>query len=238
MYHVHKKRCHQGFTIVELMLAMSFVSVLLVSIAMLTIQVSNIYTRGVTLRQVNEAGLEISTDLQRSLRQASNLQINDSSTSYIVQPNVGGRLCLGDFSYAWNTAQALSGNQGSLTAELNKIDTKPTPTPVRFVKVLDRGKLLCQPITSMGTITGYPNIPPSSQPNDLLLAGDRDLALYNITISAPPEGLATITLTIGTKDLTAVDATKDDTCRPPSDAESDQEYCAVNKFVIVTRIGE
>ena len=237
MYHVHKKKHQQGFTIVELMLAMSFVSVLLVSIAMLTIQVSNIYTRGVTLRQVNEAGLEISTDLQRSLRQASNLDVNDTSSGYVNQPGIGGRLCLGDFSYVWNTAQALSGDRGSLTAELNKVDTSPTPTPVRFVKVLDRGKLLCQPITSMGTITGYPNIPLSSQPNDLLLAGDRDLALHNIAISAPPDGLATITITIGTKDLTAVD-TKDNTCRPPSDADSDQEYCAVNKFVIVTRISK
>ncbi len=220
------------------MLAMTFVSILLVAIAMLTIQVSNMYTRGVTLRQVNEAGLEISSDLQRSLRQASDVKLTSEqqqvSGSYLPQ-DIGGRLCLGDFSYVWNTAKALS--EPSSESRLNKIAADAPAAPpgsIRFVKVLDRGKQLCRPIVNAGT-TSYPNVDPENQPIDMLLAGDRDLAVHSMTVRPTVDGLAMIELTIGTRDQSIIDTAG--TCLPPSNLASNQEYCAVNKFVIVTRTG-
>lgn len=229
MYHVRKS---SGFTLIELMLAMTFVSILLIAIAMLTIQVSNMYTRGVTLRQVNEAGLEISSDIQRSLRQANDVQLQLPSSSYVPQEGIGGRLCLGDFSYVWNTAEALSDE--TATSRRNKITTNPETYP-SFVKVIDRGKQLCQPIMNGAEIRGYPDIDPDDQPTDMLLAGDRDLAVHNITVRPSlANGLAMVEVIVGTKDLNAIE---DGTCRPPADLESNQEYCAVNKFVIVTRTG-
>ena len=49
----------KGFTLIELMLAMSFISVLLLSIAMVGIQAGKMYSRGIVLRDVNKAGRDI-----------------------------------------------------------------------------------------------------------------------------------------------------------------------------------
>jgi prepilin-type N-terminal cleavage/methylation domain-containing protein len=55
----------KGFTLIELMLAMSFISVLLLSIAMVGIQAGKMYSRGIVLRDVNQAGRDISDTIRR-----------------------------------------------------------------------------------------------------------------------------------------------------------------------------
>lgn len=50
----------RGFTIIELMLSMTFLAMLMLVIALTTIQISNIYNKGVTLREVNQAGRSVS----------------------------------------------------------------------------------------------------------------------------------------------------------------------------------
>jgi hypothetical protein len=60
-------RQSKGFTLVELMLSMAFVSLLLLAIALLVIQISNMYNKGLTLRAVNESGQLIASDLQETL---------------------------------------------------------------------------------------------------------------------------------------------------------------------------
>ena len=56
-----------GFTLIELMLAMTFISVLLLAIAMTIIQIGTIYNRGVTLKEVSQAARSISDELNRSI---------------------------------------------------------------------------------------------------------------------------------------------------------------------------
>ena len=51
----------RGFTLIELMLAIAFISMLLLAIAAVGIQVGRIYTRGIVLRDVNQAGREYLT---------------------------------------------------------------------------------------------------------------------------------------------------------------------------------
>lgn len=92
----HNKR---GFTLIELMLAMTFVSALLLAIAMTVIQISNVYTRGLTLKEVNQAGRTISTELKRGISQSAPFAV--PGPKYVVQP-WGGRLCVGQYSYIWN----------------------------------------------------------------------------------------------------------------------------------------
>ncbi|MEO7904731.1 MAG: hypothetical protein ABIR91_02990, partial [Candidatus Saccharimonadales bacterium] len=100
---------NKGFTIIELMLAMSFVAFLMLAIAMTTIQISNIYTRGITLREVNQAGRVVIDDLQRTVGSSARF---DVATKYNTQAN-GGRLCLGSFTYVWNNGSAItSGGSG------------------------------------------------------------------------------------------------------------------------------
>jgi prepilin-type N-terminal cleavage/methylation domain-containing protein len=68
----------KGFTLIELMLAMSFISVLLLSIAMVGIQAGKMYSRGIVLRDVNQAGRDISDTIRRDFLQANAEKIDST----------------------------------------------------------------------------------------------------------------------------------------------------------------
>ena len=55
----------KGFTIIELMLAMSVVALLLLAIATMTMQMITIMTKGNTFRELNAAGRTINDDFTR-----------------------------------------------------------------------------------------------------------------------------------------------------------------------------
>lgn len=230
------KTAAAGFTIVELMLAMSFISVLLLAIAMTTIQISTIYNRGITLREVNQAGRAVSSDLQRSIASSTPFDVtpklDDSSetadSKYVVRDG-GGRLCLGNYTYAWNYGAALEGGQGA-PAVFNTYDDGQ---PVRFVKVADANGSLCA--TPTASIV-------RANATDLISGGDRDLAVHSFTILKTAEdatigqALYAVSMTIGTNDQAQL-TTNDASCRPPAEEIGAEEYCAVNTFDIIARAG-
>ena len=219
----------QGFTLIELMLAMTFVSALLLAIAMTVIQISNIYTKGLTLKEVNQAGRTISTELKRGISQSAPFLV---SSKYINQKSggvsYGGRLCVGQYSYIWNYGSALV-NSG--TDKNNSNVYAGGSTKMSFVKAPDSSGSYCS--SSSKAIDKLDAI-------ELLASGDSKLALHGFTIannSTDPksdEGLYSITFTIGTNDQKALDATQT-TCNAPNVAGSDINYCFVNKFNIVAR---
>lgn len=233
---MHQIKRQTGFTLIELMLAMTFISILLVAIAMTTIQISNIYEKGITLREVNQAGRSVSTDLQQNIASSAPFDVTPKSdnspatqTSRYVVRDGGGRLCLGNYSYVWNYGSALAGGAGA-PAIYNKYDDG---TPVRFAEVQDAGGSLCSDVNT---------IVARSKANELLTAGDRELVLHSFTISQTSsdpgtnQALYAITMVIGTNDrqqLTA-DSTS---CKPPSAAASDENYCSVNEWDIIARAG-
>lgn len=231
MNHVNKA----GFTLIELMLAMTFIAVLLVAIAMTTIQISNIYDKGITLREVNQAGRAVSDELQRSIASSTPFDVTTTvpvpaSSRYIAREG-GGRLCLGNYTYAWNYGKALVGGTGA-PAMLNKYKEEPN-TPLRFVKVADASGLLCND----------PALPIElGKSTDMLSSGDRNLVLHSFSIkrtsddSNANQSIYAITMLIGTNDreqLTANDAS----CKPPAAVEGDENYCSVNQFDIIARAG-
>lgn len=230
----------KGFTLIELMLAMTFISVLLIAIAMTTIQISNIYTKGITLREVNQAGRTISDDLQRSIGASAPFDLAPTATpaSYVTQPT-GGRLCVGKYSYLWNYGENIA-QTGDATNLDNHFDDN---TVIRFVRVLDPDKSLCQKGTEDGNTPSpeYP-IPEKTKSVELLASGDRDLAIHNFTIAKTAEEAATsqamyaISFVIGTNDQAQL-TTNDASCRPPSDGVGAEDYCSVNQFDIVARAG-
>lgn len=65
----HKK----GFTIIEITLAMTFLAILMVSIATLIMRVTNIYQKGLAMRAINATGTEIIEDVTRTVGAASYL---------------------------------------------------------------------------------------------------------------------------------------------------------------------
>jgi hypothetical protein len=108
------------------MLAMSFLGTMLVGIASLTMRITNIYQKGLSIRSINANGREIVSDLTRIIG-ASRINFNDINPSgnkideYMLRATrsnyyvytvdnetskrqLGGAFCTGDYSYVWNTA--------------------------------------------------------------------------------------------------------------------------------------
>jgi len=219
----------KGFTLIELMLAMSFVGVLLLGIAMTTIQISNIYTKGLTLREVNQAGRSVSDDLKRSIASSPMFDADPTSDTakYIVRDG-GGRLCVGRYTYAWNYGSALRGGTGA-PAVVNSYDDGQA---VRFAKVDDPSAALCaDPTVAI----------PRANANELLSASDRDLAVHKLTLSEGAkdtqtgQALYAISLIIGTNDKAQL-TTNDTSCKPPA-GDGGEIYCSVNQFDIIARAG-
>lgn len=222
-----------GFTLIELMLAMTFISALLIAIAMTTIQISNIYTKGVTLREVNQSGRSFSDDLLRGIASSEPFDATpwkaNAHTKFVSEAN-GGRLCLGKYTYAWNYGSAVTvGN----AAVYNKYIGDNTV--IRLVKVIDPQGGLC------GNNPDRTNIDKNSA-TELLTAGDRDLVIHKFSIKRtmddPVSGQAlyAISFTLGTNDREQL-TTNDASCRPPGDNVGDEAYCSVNQFDIIARAG-
>jgi prepilin-type N-terminal cleavage/methylation domain-containing protein len=223
----------KGFTLIELMLAMTFIAVLLVAIAMTTIQISNIYNKGITLREVNQAGRSLSDEFQRGIMNSVPFDVTPYSptnlTSKYVDGNGGGRLCLGSYTYVWNYGKSIAGVVGAPAVD-NKYDNGST---VRFAKVTDAsGKLCADPLSAV----------PRADATDMLSTGDRDLVLHSFDITktesdiAAGQALYSISFTIGTNDRAQL-ATGDASCRPPSENIGDEDYCSVNQFDVIARAG-
>lgn len=62
-----KKQQKKAFTIIEFMLAMTFLAVLLMGITTVTLQILEIYRKGLALRAVNATGRDILNDMSRTI---------------------------------------------------------------------------------------------------------------------------------------------------------------------------
>lgn len=218
------------------MLSMTFISVLLVAIAMTTIQISNIYNKGITLRQVNQAGRSVSSELQQSIASSVPFDVTPKSdnapatlASRYVKRDGGGRLCLGSYTYAWNYGKALAGGAGA-PAVYNKYDNDQ---PVRFAKIEDAGGALCSDVNM---------VIPKAKAAELLSSGDRDLVLHSFSITQTAndpgihQALYGITMVIGTNDREQL-TTDNTSCKPPATGVGDEDYCSVNQWDIIARAG-
>ncbi|MFZ1301027.1 MAG: prepilin-type N-terminal cleavage/methylation domain-containing protein [Candidatus Microsaccharimonas sp.] len=243
MNHVANKH-QQGFTLIELLLAMSFIAILLLAIALTIVQVSGMYNKGITLKEVNQVGRTINDDVRRSVASSREVVL---ATDYVVSPATGvpsgGRLCLGNYSYVWNYAQIASTASG-----ITKYTSTPGgPTgPVRFLKVPDANKIYCTK-DSFGAVT-YQNIRAADVPQsqELLVAGDHNLGMYQFDFIKPipasskddniNQQLFTIQYTIGTGDVKAMNPTLT-ACLDASQTNADPLYCSVQQFTLVVRSG-
>lgn len=215
----------QGFTIIELMLAMSFVALLLLAIAMVTMQIGHIYNKGMTLRQVNQAGRAVTDELQRTI--AANKPFSTTS-HFINQNNLGGRLCVGDYTYVWNKGAALVSETG-----VQNTYSDDSEKQIRLVKVSDSGATLCADLNKKVD---------QLLATELLDSGDRDLVVHDFIVTETDrhpisgQALYAISLTLGTNDQDEL-ILDELTCQPPSGSSGGSDYCAVNRFDILARAG-
>jgi prepilin-type N-terminal cleavage/methylation domain-containing protein len=225
-----------GFTLIELMLAMTFIAVLLVAIAVTTIQISAIYNKGITLREVNQAGRAISDELQRSISSAVPFDVTPSvddspataGSKYVVRDG-GGRLCLGRYTYVWNYGRSITGGGGAAPL-LNKYNNGEA---VRFAKVTDpSGSLCADPTLAINR----------ADASEMLTSGDRDLVVHDMTVvsgaadTTTGQAMYAISIVIGTNDSEQL-TTNDRSCQPPADGAGKEDYCSVNQFDIIARAG-
>jgi type II secretory pathway pseudopilin PulG len=245
MNHVRNIK-QQGFTIIELTLAMMFISFLLLGIALTIIQIGAVYNQGSLAKEINQVSRDINDDLDRTISASGSLTL---ATDYMLRPSAtapaGGRLCLGTYTYVWNYAKAINSANVNVTKYLAGPDGTTPSSPIRLVKVPDPGKLYC---AKSGTAFTYPNIRSVDTPNaqELLQAGDRELGIHNFAFISPVPASATdastgqqiysLTYTIGTSNIAALDATQS-ACLAPSIVNADPLYCNVQKFSLVVRAG-
>lgn len=243
---VNNKAFKSGFTIVEMSLALAFLSILLIAVLTLTISAGKLYVKGVTNKTINQSGRDTQDLLRRDFLSSNATYIGDVK---MAGDNGSGRICLGGVTYLWNTAEAL----GSSTLP-NLITYQASPSavtePIRLARVADPNAKLCIP-TSVGK---YTMVLSGSTVADgkytELIGGDGvDLALYNFNVSQVAKngysGLYQITYTIGTnqkgttEEVTTPGLGTRTECIPNygSALDANFNFCAVNKFDMIVRAG-
>ncbi len=233
----HDNRQNAGFTVTELMLAMGFVAALLVAIALSVVQISIIYSKGITLKEVNQSGRTIGDDLTRTMGSSGSFALD---TKYFALPT-GGRLCVDGYSYLWNYAEAIGTSTpgvvryqsgGSLSAQIP-----------HFVKVPDPASDYCARTGSAFAVTAI-RVADQPQSRELLSSGERMLGIHNLTVATTPgatdsltgQQIYSVSYVIGSDDVSALNTTRT-ACLAPGDTASNFTYCAVGEFSLVIRAG-
>ncbi|MBP5511778.1 hypothetical protein J6X90_00080 [Candidatus Saccharibacteria bacterium] len=99
------KKNKKGFTIVEVTLAMVFISIILISIAWLTIHISSVYEKGLAMKAVNSTAKELIDDFSRAISTSPARTVESicSSKYDSVKPSKAYTDCVNDsarkFSY-------------------------------------------------------------------------------------------------------------------------------------------
>lgn len=135
---IHRdKNQQQGFTLVELMLALAFVAFILIFALTTVIQVMQTYNKGLALKKINQAGRTTLNDISRNLKVADPSAVDVSAIS-------DGRVCFGSISYVWNSYD-------TSTSNANKFDDNSS---LVLARVNDPAEAMCSQSNSV-----YPDVP-------------------------------------------------------------------------------
>jgi type II secretory pathway pseudopilin PulG len=103
-------KSRKGFTIIELLLAMTFVAVLMITVAFLVIRITAIYQKGLTIRSINQVGRNLMSEFSRAVADSPVDDSDDSDQFFypIAQggTQMNGAFCTGRYSFLWNTGTA------------------------------------------------------------------------------------------------------------------------------------
>ena len=96
---------NKGFTLVELLIAISFFSFLLLFVTFGFVQVPRIFTTGITVKTIQETSRNIVEDVTRTIRTskgASFTYLDGTDVPSGSNPNEVYRLCYEGIRYGWN----------------------------------------------------------------------------------------------------------------------------------------
>ena len=237
----------QGFTLVELSLSLVFIGILSITAVLIINNTVMAYQRGLTLNKINTVGMELVDDMRAAV-QGSPFNIECGKTSEgdmmgcvsftekgeaIIRgeaidnvPLYGG-FCTGKYSYVWKTGYP-SDDADAVTVN--------GATNFRLVKIKDDSEeTICVKYNN--------NTEFSSENVEELLAEESGLAIYDLHVSAPAVSDAaraayySVSFVLGTKDGGANILANGDYCEPPKGANSNFNYCAINKFSFAAQTG-
>jgi prepilin-type N-terminal cleavage/methylation domain-containing protein len=123
----------KGFTLTELMLAMAFVSFMLLFLMTAVIHLMRTYNKGVAMRQINQSGRQFAEDFSRTAKYAN---LGDIKTD-----TVHNRICLNGVTYAWNLNDPTA--TVPVPALANGYLSPNTAEKFSMVRVADNGGSLC-----------------------------------------------------------------------------------------------
>lgn len=253
----------KGFTIIEFSISLIFISIILVAVCMLTIQISQIYQKGLVIRAINSTGREIMDEMTQTVSASqivadvnptlttgtdniTNEQILNARKKYFLYNQKGGDksqqtsgiFCTGSYDYIWNTADTVKNNDKNNAVLVNNQIYK-------FIRIPDTSRQFCATDASTDKIKSI-SIPAGNIIN-LINSDENDLALYDLTVYPAMQSESTlhtlysisfiIATTRGGININA----NGDYCRsvdnPKSGEYSNQDfnYCAVNRFDFVIR---
>ncbi|MBQ8992262.1 type II secretion system protein [Candidatus Saccharibacteria bacterium] len=244
-------RSKSGFTILELALSMAFLSFLLLAIGIVTVQLMQIYQKGVTLKTVNNNGRELVDEFTRTISGTLYTPPEEDSSfaeAVYVQPTASilrsgtdskavpayGAFCAGNYSYIWNTGYALN-----LTDETEIENFRARlvgyDEDINLLRLDDPGRAVCKN-RDQNLFTG------GSNPTELFPESKSELALYDLVVYEPSyhehtgHALFSVSFILGTLSG-GVDITlPGNYCTSmPDGFATDFAYCSVNKFNFAVR---
>lgn len=197
----------KGFTIIELVLAMGFLTTILVTIAILLIQIMSIYQKGLSLRAVNTMGQQLIDELTRTVGGSPivsdiNPVPNDSGivneqalatalrryyvSNTIVedgrQKQINGVFCTGSYSYIWNTPESDPTNSASpnvLTLQYGETGERKI---YKMARVVDNTRRICQEAQGDSPASNFIINATDPEPIELINTDEADLYLYDFTV--------------------------------------------------------
>lgn len=201
-----------GFTLVELMLAMVFLSFLLISIALTLSDLLRDYSKGNSIKQMNQTARSTIEDMTRSIRGAKASTINQDQLS-------NNRLCLFGTSYIWNLGEPPT------TPIINTFSG--SSLPYRLIQVND----------PVGNLCLNPALQPAYDDSIILLADGIIIQKLNIE-HTPDKRLFKITLQLSTDGAEAPVIPATPTTDAQCDTDRDGDFCAVTTFQTVINTQE
>lgn len=197
----------KGFTIIELVLAMGFLTTILVTIAILLIQIMSIYQKGLSLRAVNTMGQQLIDELSRTVGGSPivpniNPAPNDSGivneqalatalrryyvSNTIVedgrQKQINGVFCTGSYSYIWNTPESDPTNSASpnvLTLQYGETGERKI---YKMARIVDNTRRICQEAQGDSPASNFIISATDPEPIELINTDEADLYLYDFTV--------------------------------------------------------
>lgn len=156
-----------GFTIIELMFAMTFIAFIMLFTVLVLVQMMNMYNKGVAMSQINQTGRQLGDDLSAQAR--------FSSSDSVVYNQSSRRLCVGGFSYLWN----MDSDRSDASTVRNYFngesgDAKKT-TRLGLVKISDSSSEYCSNTSKM----------PNSNQSGMVILSGRNVSILEFAVDVP-----------------------------------------------------